>query len=378
MSIWSIFLVLQGIQSAISVHHSLQYIYTASSGIQNFPEFVAVGLVDGNEVMYYDSNIREAKPKQDWMKRVTEDDPQYWDFQTHELSRTQKSFIDSIEVAKQRFNQTGGVHIFQNMYGCEFNDEYEEVEGWENFGYDGEDFIALDLKTERWSAPVYQASITKNKWDNDNRKMALTKNYITQIGPDWLKKYLEYGKNSLLKTDVPSVSFLQKSPSSPVCCHATGFYPSRAEMFWRKDGEEIHDGADKQEILPNNDGTFQMSIYIDLSSVPSEDWTKHKCVFQLFGLKDDLVIQLEKTQIQSNYEYSYVLIISLTVVVILCLATLALSGYVYTLRKKNGKDRRMINAVKLCEAQEEMLSKNEMKLSLRHRDLDRRQFEMSS
>uniref|UniRef100_A0A3B5QXU1 Immunoglobulin C1-set domain-containing protein n=1 Tax=Xiphophorus maculatus TaxID=8083 RepID=A0A3B5QXU1_XIPMA len=146
-----------------------------------------------------------------------------------------------------------------NMYGCEFNDEYEEVEGWENFGYDGEDFIA---------------SITKNKWDNDKRKMALTKNYITQICPDWLKKYLEYGKNSLLKT----VSFLQKSPSSPVCCHATGFYPSRAEMFWRKGEEEIHEGVDKQEILPNNDGTFQMSIYIDLSSVPTKDWTKHKCV----------------------------------------------------------------------------------------------------
>ncbi|XP_043995152.1 H-2 class I histocompatibility antigen, Q9 alpha chain-like [Gambusia affinis] len=297
-----VFLILLLMQlNAVTVNHSLQYIYTASSGIKNCPEFVAVGLVDGNEVMYYDSNIRKAKPKQDWMKNVTEDDPRYWDFQTHQLSRTQKSFIDGIEVAKQRFNQTGGVHVFQNMYGCEFDDEYEEVEGWESFGYDGEDFIALDLKTERWFAPVAQALVTKKKWDNEKMKMALTKNYITQICPDWLRKYLDYGKNSLLRTVVPSVSFLQTSPSSPVCCNATGFYPRRAEMFWRKDGEEIHDGVEKQEILPNNDGTFQMSIYIDLSSVPTEDWTKYKCVFQLSGLKDDLVIQLEKTQILSNY-----------------------------------------------------------------------------
>ncbi|XP_054911223.1 H-2 class I histocompatibility antigen, Q9 alpha chain-like [Poeciliopsis prolifica] len=301
MRIWSIFLVFQGIQSTISGRHSLQYFYTASSGIHSFPEFVAVGLVDGNQFMYYDSSIKKAIPKQDWMKKVTEDDPQYWDFQTHKLSRTQMSFMNSIEAAKQRFKQTGGVHIFQNMYGCEFDDEYEDVQGWENFGYDGEDFIAFDLETQRWSAPVHQALITKNKWDDDKRKTALTNNYITQTCPDWLKNYLDYGKNSLLKTDVPSVSLLQKSPSSPVCCFATGFYPSRAEMFWRRDEEEIHDGVDKREILPNNDRTFQMSVYIDLSSVPTEDWTKYECVFQLLGLKDDLVFKLEKTQILSNY-----------------------------------------------------------------------------
>ncbi|XP_023200170.1 class I histocompatibility antigen, Gogo-A*0501 alpha chain-like isoform X2 [Xiphophorus maculatus] len=281
MSIWSIFLVLQGIQSAIS-------------------EFVAVGLVDGNEVMYYDSNIREAKPKQDWMKKVTEDDPQYWDFQTRELFGTLMSFINSIEVAKKRFNQTGGVHIFQNMYGCEFDDEYKEVEGWENFGYDGEDFIALDLKTERWSAPVYQASITKNKWDNDKRKMAETKYYITQTCPDWLEKYLEYGKNSLKRTDFPwLLSLLQKLSSSQVSCHATGFYPSRAEMYWRRDGEEIHEDVNKGEILPNNDGTFQMSVDLNISSISSNDWMRYECVFQLSGLKD-LVIKLEPEKIQTN------------------------------------------------------------------------------
>ncbi|XP_016533030.1 major histocompatibility complex class I-related gene protein-like [Poecilia formosa] len=328
--------------------------------------------------MYYDSNTMKAIPKQAWMIKVTEDDPHYWEFQAHELSRTQKSFINSIEVAKQHFYQTGGVHIFQNLYGCEFDDDYKEVEGWESFGYDGEDFIAFDLKSERWSAPVHQAFITKNKWDKDKMKVTQTKHYITQTCPDWLKKYVEYGRNSLARTDVPSVSFLQKS----VCCYATGFYPSRAEMFWRRGEEEIHDGVDKQEVLPNNDGTFQMSIYIDLSSVPSEDWTKYKCVFQLFGVKDDLVIKLEKTQILSNNVYSGISIISWVIpVVILCLATVALSGYIYTLKKKNGKDRRIIDAVRVYEAQEEMLSKNERKLSFRHRDQDRlhhlQQFEMS-
>uniref|UniRef100_A0A3B3V5V0 H-2 class I histocompatibility antigen, Q9 alpha chain-like n=1 Tax=Poecilia latipinna TaxID=48699 RepID=A0A3B3V5V0_9TELE len=294
-------------------HHSLQYIYTASSGIKSFPEFVAVGLVDGNEVMYYDSNTMEAIPKQAWMIKVTEDDPHYWEFQTQGLFGTQKSFINSIEVAKKRFNQTGGVHIFQNLYGCEFDDEYKEVQGWESFGYDGEDFIAFDLKAERWSAPVHQAFITKNRWDNDKMKVTETKYYITQTCPDWLKKYLEYGKHSLVRTDVSSVSFLQKSPSSPVSCFATGFYPSRAEMFWRKGEEEIHAGVNEGEILPNNDRTFQISVDLDLSSVPPEDWTKYECVFHLSGFKCDVVNRLEKSKIRINPNVLEVPIIAITV-----------------------------------------------------------------
>ncbi|XP_047239110.1 major histocompatibility complex class I-related gene protein-like isoform X2 [Girardinichthys multiradiatus] len=68
-------------------------------------------------------------------------------------------------------------------------------------------------------------------------------------------------------TVCPSVSLLQKTPFSLVTCHATGFYPDTALMFWRKDGEELHEGVEKGEILPNNDGTFQMSVGLNVSSV---------------------------------------------------------------------------------------------------------------
>uniref|UniRef100_A0A3P9N6I1 Ig-like domain-containing protein n=1 Tax=Poecilia reticulata TaxID=8081 RepID=A0A3P9N6I1_POERE len=320
-----------------AVHHSLQYIYTASSGIKSFPEFVAVGLVDGTEVMYYDSNIKKAIPKQDWMRRVTEAEPKYWDFQTHELSRTQMSFINSIEVCATSKSYScrkslcgfcfSGVHIFQNMYGCEMDDEYREAEGWESFGYDGEDFIAFDLITERWSAPVSQALITKNKWDNDKMKVAEIKYYITQTCPDWLKKYLKYGKISLLRTDVPLLFLLQKSSSSPISCLATGFYPNRAEIFWRKDGVEIHEDVNKGEILPNNDGTFQMSVNLDLSSISSDDWMKYECVFQLSGLKEDLVTKLETEKIRTNRENSTFLIFILTGVAMIVVPVCAACFY---------------------------------------------------
>ncbi|XP_056157773.1 BOLA class I histocompatibility antigen, alpha chain BL3-7-like [Lampris incognitus] len=301
MGVFILLLVLCPLASAVP--HSLKYFYTVSSHVPNFPEFVAVGMVDGLQMVHYDSNTQRAVPKQDWMDQVTAGDPQYLERNTGNFMDSQQVFKTNIEIVKQRLNQTGGVHIVQVMYGCEWDEETGEVNGYEQYGYDGEDFIALDLKTKTWVAPRPQAVITKRRWDRDGALLAGLKNYLTHECVDWLKKYLQYGSNRLLRTVPPSVSLLQRSPSSPVTCHATGFYPDRIVMFWKREEEELQEEeVDHGELLPNHDGTFQRSVHllVDLSSMKAEDWQKYHCVVQLSGMKDDIITKLHPSKIKTN------------------------------------------------------------------------------
>ncbi|XP_039461441.1 uncharacterized protein LOC120435677, partial [Oreochromis aureus] len=107
--------------------------------------------------------------------------------------------------------------------------------------------------------------------------------------------------NPRLRTLPPSVSLLYMTSSSPVTCHATGFYPHKIMMFWKKDGVEIHEHVDKGDIFHNYDGTFQSSVNMNVLSVPAEDWMSYSCVFQFSVVEDNIVTQLNKSAIRTNW-----------------------------------------------------------------------------
>nr|XP_046273749.1 major histocompatibility complex class I-related gene protein-like isoform X2 [Scatophagus argus] len=330
-----------GLHVAVAVKHSLKYFYTVSSGLPNIPEFVAVGSVDDVLLGSCDSDKKTPEAKQDCVEKQLQSDLQQFELYNQQCLKILPNFFKAtIHTLTQRFNQSGGVHVLQVMSGCEWDDETGEINGFDQFAHDGEDLISFDLKTLTWVALKPQAVIIKLSWDADKARIKNIEIRLTQMCPQWLKTYLAYGNSSLLRTDLPSVSLLQKTPSSPVSCHATGFYPERATLSWRKDGEELHEDVELGEILPNHDGTFQMSAELKLSSVTPEDWSRYTCVFQLSGVKEEIVTKLDKADIRTNevkltdttLSISIIIIIIVSVVVLLLVLIAAIGVVAYKMR----------------------------------------------
>ncbi|KAM9834288.1 class I histocompatibility antigen, F10 alpha chain-like [Syngnathus typhle] len=298
MNLLAIFVLAVQIYSVTPVIHTLNYFMTASQ-VAKLPEYWETACVDGVQILHFDSNHRKAKAKQDWVDKITQDDPHYWERETAGSIVNEQVFKVRIETAKKRFNQTGGVHMFQWMYGCEWNDETGEVDGWQHYSYDGEDFISFELKTMSWIAAHPQAFITKLKWDQLDGYNQYWKNFFTEVLPSLLKKHVSNGREFLTRTELPTVSLLQKTPSSPITCHATGFYPRTSDLFWRKDGQEIHEDVEMGETLPNHDGTFQTTADLKVELTPAAEG-RYECVFKLDGVREEMVTKLHAKSILSN------------------------------------------------------------------------------
>ena len=140
-----------------------------------------------------------------------------------------------------------GVHIVQMMIGCEWDDETDEVKGYEQHGYDGEDFLSFDLKTETWVAPKQQAVITKHKWDHNKALIAQYKHFLTQECPEELKKFVNYGRSSLLRTG----SITLPEQSSYVSSVSNQQSANNLSSFFRaKPKHERHNLIYKECIFP--------------------------------------------------------------------------------------------------------------------------------
>ncbi|XP_056597650.1 major histocompatibility complex class I-related gene protein [Triplophysa dalaica] len=327
-------LLILGVHLAYAARHSLQYFYTGVSGDINFPEFTSVGLVDSGQFYYFDSNQMKAVPKTEWIRENEGAD--YWNRETENMINAHQVFKNNIQVAKERFNQSSGVHTFQFMYGCELEDD-GTTRGDLQYSYDGDDFISFKKDTLDWTAANPQAVITKKKWDADRADSEYQKTYLEKECIEWLKKYVSYGKNTLERKVEPEVSLLQKD-KSPVICHATGFYPSNIMMTWKKNNQDHNEDVDVSSTLPNADGTFQKSISL---SVKSEEWKKnpdvYRCVIQHVAAEKEIVVPLNENNIRSNT--GAVNIIAIVVGCVVMLAVLAAIIGLVVWKKSKGYKR---------------------------------------
>uniref|UniRef100_A0A671TJL0 Ig-like domain-containing protein n=1 Tax=Sparus aurata TaxID=8175 RepID=A0A671TJL0_SPAAU len=340
----TLLLLLLFCQVSSPVLHSLKHFITASTGIPNFPEVVTTVVID--ELLMGSCDSNKGLHVKDVAESFIIKYPEQLEWYKQECLAVLPIFRPRTNSLMSLYNQSGGVHVLQKVEGCEWDDETEEVKAFSQFGYDGKDFMELDPKTFTWIAKRPEAVNISMMWYTKTYLRENFKTVLTQIFPEQLKKYVDYGRSFLLRTELPSVSLLQKTPSSPVSCLATGFYPHRASLVWRKDGEELHEEVDHGEILPNHDGTFQMSVDLNLSSVTPEDWTRYNCVFQLSGVKEDIITKLEKDRIRTNegkVKSSNMSVLVTAAVVVLALILIGAAGFIVYKKKKGEREKGKIS-----------------------------------
>uniref|UniRef100_A0A671PT59 Ig-like domain-containing protein n=1 Tax=Sinocyclocheilus anshuiensis TaxID=1608454 RepID=A0A671PT59_9TELE len=260
--------------------HTFITTYTGINGqtIEGIPEFSAVTTLDGRQIDYYDSEIKKLIPRQDWMKEFESTDT--WKEDTEIRQQVQQIYKNNIHVLIESRSygisfSSSGVHTYQRMYGCDWDDQTGASEGFDQYGYDGEDYVALDVKELRYMTAVPQGFITMAKWNNDRHQLEFLRQYYGHDCVYWLKHFLPLRKVDLERRGTPEVSLLQKDPSSPVECHATGFYPAAVTIIWLRNRQDQDEEVDLGELLPNEDGTFQKASTL---SIRPEELKKNQFV----------------------------------------------------------------------------------------------------
>ena len=92
-----------------AVKHSLKFVLTGSTGFPSFPDLMAAVLVDDILVGYCDTRKNIIEPKQDWIKKLFEDEPQHLEMFTQQcVKETAIYFRITMDNLKKQYNQSGG------------------------------------------------------------------------------------------------------------------------------------------------------------------------------------------------------------------------------------------------------------------------------
>lgn len=97
---------------------------------------------------------------------------------------------------------SSGVHRYQRVYGCGWDYVTGHIYGFDEYSYDGQRFISLDLKEIRYTAYVPQAQPTVMKWNNDKEQLDFLKQYYDYECVNWLKELVHFSKATFKKTSI--------------------------------------------------------------------------------------------------------------------------------------------------------------------------------
>nr|ARR31514.1 MHC class I antigen [Chlorocebus pygerythrus] len=273
--------------------HSLRYFHTSVSRPgRGEPRFIAVGYVDDTQFVWFDSDAASPRkePRAPWMEQ---EGPEYWDRETRISKANAQTYRENLRTALRYYNQSeAGSHTIQTMYGCDLGPDGRLLRGYEQDAYDGKDYIALNEDLRSWTAADLAAQNTQRKWEAEGWAEQV-RAYLEGECLEWLRRYLENGKETLQRADPPKTHVTHHPVSdheATLRCWALGFYPAEITLTWQRDGEDQTQDTELVETRPAGDGTFQKWAAV---VVPSGKEQKYTCHVQHEGLPEPLTLRWE-------------------------------------------------------------------------------------
>nr|SPT23591.1 MHC class I antigen [Homo sapiens] len=273
--------------------HSMRYFHTSVSRPgRGEPRFISVGYVDGTQFVRFDSDAASPRtePRAPW---IEQEGPEYWDRNTQISKTNTQTYRESLRNLRGYYNQSeAGSHTLQRMYGCDVGPDGRLLRGHDQSAYDGKDYIALNEDLSSWTAADTAAQITQRKWEAA-REAEQWRAYLEGLCVEWLRRYLENGKETLQRADPPKTHVTHHPISdheATLRCWALGFYPAEITLTWQRDGEDQTQDTELVETRPAGDRTFQKWAAV---VVPSGEEQRYTCHVQHEGLPKPLTLRWE-------------------------------------------------------------------------------------
>ncbi|XP_042299860.1 LOW QUALITY PROTEIN: major histocompatibility complex class I-related gene protein-like [Sceloporus undulatus] len=220
-------------------------------------------------------------------------DAQSWNTETQIMQFKEEEVREHLTTLMHHYNQSEGLHTLQVMYGCELRGDGSKG-GYYQYAYDGRDFISLDKETLTWVAADVQSQILKRRWDLNPLIADFTKAYLEETCIEWLKKNLDNGKETLLRSEPPVGKVTRRAVGGgyeTLICQAHGIYPKEIDTTWRKGEEILEHETFRRNIAPNSDGTYHTWISIEID--PKER-DLYRCHMDHASLPEPLVLAFKE------------------------------------------------------------------------------------
>ncbi|XP_025230224.1 class I histocompatibility antigen, Gogo-B*0101 alpha chain-like isoform X2 [Theropithecus gelada] len=273
--------------------HSLRYFSTSVSRPgRGEPRFISVGYVDDTQFLRFDSDAAgpRMEPRAQW---VEQEGPEYWDRETRKAEGHAQTHRENLRTLLRYYNQSeAGSHTIQRVFGCDLGPDGRLLRGYNQHAYDGKDYIALNEDLRSWTAADTAAQITQRKWEACGEAEEWSV-YLEGECLEWLRRYLENGKETLQRADPPKTHVTHHPVSdheATLRCWALGFYPAEITLMWQRDGEDQTEDTQLVETRPAGDGTFQKWAAVVVSSGEEQRYT---CHVQHKGLLEPLTLRWE-------------------------------------------------------------------------------------